>query len=205
MLDIKYAVGDKVWFSSTKDETRQHPCPDCLGKRSWKVIAPAGTEYDVSCPRCSASYQSNRSLNLSYNVYAPHVDQLTIGSVQTNTADDPDSRVKYMCVETGVGSGSVYKQSLLHKTREEAQVASEQICAIKNTTTPHIVECMKRSAEFSDYQLSNAVLESAKTLEMRINYRLSDFIGRIEYCETMDEVREEIEKIRKPEPEEQGI
>ncbi len=51
---------------------------------------------------------------------------LTIGSVRIDTAArDYSEPVEYMCVETGIGSGSVYRESHLFETESAALVAAE--------------------------------------------------------------------------------
>ena len=106
-ISPKYEIGDKVWRAYTTVEHFQHDCPDCLGEKEWKAESPAGTKYTFPCPRCSSMYQSNSALSLKYRKFVPSTQLLTIGSVRLDTADK-DHPVSYMCVETGVGSGSIH-------------------------------------------------------------------------------------------------
>jgi hypothetical protein len=48
-----------------------------------------------------------------------HIDEVTIGSVRIDTADE--NPVAYMCKETGIGSGSIYYEKNLRATRFEAE------------------------------------------------------------------------------------
>jgi hypothetical protein len=53
-----------------------------------------------------------------------HINECTIGSVQIDSADQ-ERPVRYMCVETGVGTGTVYDEKNLFKTHPEAKVWGE--------------------------------------------------------------------------------
>jgi hypothetical protein len=162
-FETKYSIGDKVWFASTTDVAKQHPCPDCKGTNRWQAIAPSGNEYSFGCPRCSARFQSNHELNLKYTAATGTVQQLTIGSVRLNTeANSYDSGTSYMCRETGVGSGSVYAEDKLFETEAEALVAAEAMAAEKNATAQYIVTRYNQTLEISDYQLDSAMIAEAK-------------------------------------------
>jgi enhancing lycopene biosynthesis protein 2 len=53
--------------------------------------------------------------------------QLTIGSVRIDT--NHESPIEYMCVETGVGSGSVWDERQLYASREEAEAVLPKMVA----------------------------------------------------------------------------
>jgi hypothetical protein len=125
----RYKIGDTVWRSYTEHTTEMLPCPDCLGTQTWKVITPAGTEMTAQCQRCENStyLRSNAKEDipsLSVRKWMPRVRSLTIGSILIDTSKDSDP-VEYMCRETGIGSGSVYYESTLYSTREEALACAE--------------------------------------------------------------------------------
>src|SRR5690606_21980316 len=65
-IETKYGIGDVVWHASTVSETKTRDCPDCKGERKWSVTSPAGGEYSIACPRCAASFMSDRDLSLKY-------------------------------------------------------------------------------------------------------------------------------------------
>lgn len=69
----KYAIGDKFYAASTKSERRSLDCPDCLGEKSFKVIAPSGDEFSMECPRCSGSTWLRDVPDLSYNHHVAEV------------------------------------------------------------------------------------------------------------------------------------
>lgn len=191
-ITTKYSVGDVVYFASYQSENKSHPCPDCKGERAWKVISPAGQEYKTPCPRCSTSYQSDRSLSLTYSAFAPFVRKLTIGSIQFNTAAGAhDEGARYMCRETGVGSGSIYDEAKLFETEEEAATASEVLCREMNSTVQWVVELYNKSLELSDYQLESAKIQEAKNMELRSRsmlYGLEALFEEIEEAESKEDI-----------------
>jgi hypothetical protein len=190
----KYKIGDFVWYASTATEPRTHPCPDCLGKRTWHVRSPAGGVYEAPCPRCTGRHQSNSCLNLTYRAHVPSVSIFTIGSIRINTADVYP--VEYMCVETGVGSGSVYDEHLLHPTKEEAEVAATILAAKNDQSVSWVKDLYNASVEFSDYELRPAVAAAEKGRVAILQYKISDMLNELETCNTMDEVRDLIKNER---------
>lgn len=168
VIETKYSVGDVVYFASTVTERKRHDCPDCLGTRKWTAQSPAGGEFEFACPRCSASYQNDRDLSLDYTAYAPTAGRLTIGSIQVNTAPGSyDHGNRYMCVETGVGSGSVYDEARLFDTEDAALAAAQAMADEQNAKTTWIVEQYNRSLSLSDYQIENAKLKTADEARSR--------------------------------------
>lgn len=196
-ITTKYSIGDTVFHASTTTERKRHPCPDCLGSRKWTAKSPAGTEYVFDCPRCSASYNSDRDLTLDYTASVPAAKQLTIGSVQFNSASGSwDHGARYMCRETGVGSGSVYNESDLFLTEEEALAAAKIKADLANTETKWIVELYNKSLSISDYQLDSATMRAAKDEKSRASsmlWNLGDLFSRIEEADSKDDILEAVE------------
>jgi hypothetical protein len=193
-LTTKYSIGDVVWHASTMTEQKQHPCPDCLGTRKWKATSPAGAEYEFGCPRCGTRYHHNRDLQLDYTAHVAHIERLTIGSIQYNTASGIyDHGARYMCRETGVGSGSVYNESDLYETEEAAQRAAEAIAALNNSSVEWVVKLYDKSLELSDYQLDSAALKLAKEAESRsrsLLWNLEGLFGSIEEADDKEAILE---------------
>lgn len=195
ILETKYSVGDVVYWATTVTEKRSRPCPDCVGTKKWKAVSPAGGEYEFACPRCSASYFSQRDLSLDYHEYTPHAVLMTIGSVRVDTADS-DYGTSYMCTETGVGSGSIYREADLFPTKDEALKSAAAKAAGQNMTVPHIVEAFNRTLEIKDHQLDSAVLSLAKKTELRSRlmlYNIEELFGAIEEASDLDAAKEAIE------------
>jgi hypothetical protein len=155
------------------------------------VTSPAGGQYECACPRCSASFQNERDLNLNYSQYVPAVGSLTIGSVRVDTNDERQN--SYMCQETGVGSGSIYYEGDLFHTRDEAMVAAEAKAAAANLETEWVVKQYDRAVKLSDYQLSSAMIEAARATKVRNEVDISMLFDDLRDCETIEQVREKLD------------
>lgn len=200
-LTTKYSIGDTVYHASTIVSKKTHPCPDCLGEKVWKATSPAGAEYSFPCPRCSASYNSDRDLMLDYQAHVPLVSKLTIGSIQVNTANGAyDEGARYMCHETGVGSGSVYDEARLFETEEEATAVAEIMAAERDKSSDWIVKLYDKSLRISDYQLSDARTKLANEAQSRATsmlWNLGDLFGKIEEAADKDEILEAVEDYKR--------
>lgn len=198
MIETKYGIGDLVYHAGTATEAKRHPCPDCNDTRKWSAISPAGNEYTFGCPRCAASYTSHNNLSLSYTATVPCVSRRTIGSIQYNSAPGIyDHGARYMCVETGVGSGSVYSEADLFTTHDEAMAAATAKAATANATVPYIVEAYNRSLEISDYQLDNALLKQAKEATSKAGqllWNVNDLFDTIKQAADKDAIAEAIDE-----------
>ncbi len=207
VIETKFSVGDKVWYAGVTTEARQHPCPDCLGERKWKAVSPAGYDYTLPCPRCSTSFSSHDELSLKYSAHIPALRLLTIGSVRHNSdtgAFSDRERNSYMCVETGVGGGSVYYESDLFETEGAASTAAQARAASADATIKHIAERYNRTLEISDYQFESALLKDAAIAASRARSRarellwnLNDLFAAIEEASDKDAILEAVEDYKR--------
>jgi len=199
-IETKYSVGDVVYCAGTTTERKQHDCPDCKGSRKWRAISPAGKDYEFDCPRCSASYNADRDLMIEYSAYKPVVHRRTIGSIQINThRGSHDEGNRYMCIETGVGSGTVYDEGRLFPSEDEALEAAQVLAASQNNTTDWIVKLYDKTLKVSDYQLDNATLKLAKEHQARSRsmlWNLADLFSEIENAADKDEIIDLVDSYR---------
>lgn len=199
-IETKYSIGDVVFIATTTIENKRHACPDCLGANEWRITSPAGGEYKIRCPRCSG-YPGNRDLSLDYSVYVARVQRLTIGSVQFNSASGScDSGVRYMCQETGIGSGSVYDEPRLFSTEEDASAAAELLAQEQNANTSWVVQKYSKSLDISEYQLDSAKIKLAKDAEIRASLMLWDLnslFNDIEEAASKDAIVERVDEYKK--------
>lgn len=129
-ITTKYSVGDTVFVGRSQWGSKPVTCPDCKGTGKWKIVANDGPNgsWNVTCQTCrnwgAGSGYGTGKVKESTRVAV--TEQRTIGSVQINTHEDcHDSGVRYMCMETGVGSGQIYPEKALFATREEAQAYAD--------------------------------------------------------------------------------
>ena len=200
-LTTKYSIGDVVWRAGTTTERKQHPCPDCQGSRKWKATSPAGGEYEFRCPRCSASSTSDHDMSLAYTASVPIVQRLTIGSIQYNTEPGSyDHGARYMCRETGVGSGSVYSEDELFETEEAATAAATAKAALQDASVEWIATLYNKTLEISDYELESGKLKQAKEVAAwarQLLWNLDDLFGRIGEAASKDEILEAVDDYKR--------
>lgn len=118
-LKPKYKIGDKVVVARVVWQAKDVTCPDCLGTKEWTVNLPSGEVFQHDCQTCRAGWYSTGTV-AEWGDF-PHYEHLTIGSVRTDTAADEKEAISYMCVETGVRTGSVYYESNIFPNMTEAE------------------------------------------------------------------------------------
>jgi hypothetical protein len=115
----KYQIGQTVFNGFGTITTENIPCPECCGETEVTVTTPAGATYKAPCVVCERGYYSDGFIKK----IAPcsEVRSLTIGSIRIDTNEKEEERISYMCIETGVGTGSIYYEPKLHLTFELAE------------------------------------------------------------------------------------
>lgn len=149
MLQPKYEIGQLIFFARSTWGERKIKCPDCLGTKEWKVVCPSGEEFQHSCSTCSHAFYATGTVSEYDDL--PKVEALTVGSIQINTADEDP--VKYMCRETGVGSGSVYPETQLFATVEEANTfAKAEVIRVKGVRQAEALKELQRNKKRGLYK-----------------------------------------------------
>ncbi len=193
-IQTKFAIGDVVYHASTCPTTKQHPCPDCKGERKWKAVSPAGAEYEFACPRCSTTFQSNSDLSLRYQAFAPAVAKLTIGSIRVDTADERGH--SYMCVETGVGSGSIYYEKDMFSTHEEAMTVAALKAAEHDKGIEWVAKLYDKTLSLSDYEMNSAEREANKAAHSEAMTKIRHFFDDLEWSDDVGSMRDVVTKFR---------
>jgi hypothetical protein len=100
--------------------------------------------------------------SLSIARYEPQIRRLTIGSITAKTHPySGDDGIEYMANETGVGSGSIYRESQLFESEAAARVTAGAEAAIKNAeidATPRVT----KARQFSGLTYTDAALVALK-------------------------------------------
>lgn len=198
-LTTKFDMSQTVWYANTTTGQFQHKCPDCNDTRAWEATSPAGGVFSVPCPRCSVQYSAHDELRLAYTKFVPAVRSLTIGQIKASTeiGEGYDAGNSYMCLETGVGGGSVYRERDLFATEAEALVAAHAKADAANTDQGSwVARQYDKTARFSDYQFSEARSEAARDRARRYGVRVGYLFEELETAETLDEVRSSVERWR---------
>lgn len=139
----EFHVGQTVWEAITVVDRGRWTCPDCAGQRTWKATSAVGEVFNIQCPRCEGSYLIGGQLRsiptLDRQVHITSVRAMTIGSIRMDTNSDPV--FDYMCKETGIGTGSIYKAGTsirrrgLYATEEAATEAAESLKQLEQEST----------------------------------------------------------------------
>lgn len=121
MLQAKFKVGQKVYAVSNKSDSREiHvKCDVCNSTGKVKVN---GRDEEYICPACKGRTETE---HYGYN-YVISYPRAKIGKVQIEEYSkkyekEYKSNVKYMLEETGVGSGSLWREDRLFATEKDAQ------------------------------------------------------------------------------------
>lgn len=116
-FDSKFDLGQKVWHIRQDFKEEFIACPSCVG---GQVPLPDGTK--LKCPRCK-----EHGLIALRNRHRWYVSgEMRIGQVRVCVGGKEDEREEYMCHETGVGSGSVWKADYFFTSAEQAQVECDK-------------------------------------------------------------------------------
>jgi hypothetical protein len=115
-----FEVGDPVFGATIQSITVHETCPDCLGKKSWAVMTPAGEAFKVECQTCMCGFETLDYIGRSQ--FEPLVIETTVGSVHVDTSNDPP--IRYML---GVGSGQVWYERDVFASREGAEAAARML------------------------------------------------------------------------------
>lgn len=184
----RFAIGEKVFIYGITQKRGRHRCPDCLGTGEWPLTTPGGSEVTVSCGRCS--WSSSDIPSLDFSEWTPYVEELTIGSIKIDTAPmHRDEHISYMCEETGIGSGSVYYESRIAPTREEAECRGQLEADSRNA------EESKSPVRLEKKHLSHVTLKDAEIQHARTESRRArGFYDRIRDLVNTDEEDEEFIK-----------
>ncbi len=137
--------------------------------------------------------------SLDYAKHVHSVQALTVGSIQIDTAKSYGDPVRYMCHETGIGSGQVYDESRLYGTKEEAETVGMTEAAAKQEVSDATPEAI-RTAHLSSLSLKDALIEQCSSAIWNSWYRarsiLEDLSGFLEEDGTLKaDDRERLEEI----------
>jgi hypothetical protein len=153
----KYGIGQSVYIAETSRTSTPIPCPDCLALGTWTVTTPAGGSVEVDCLRCKGrnAYWSELPA-LELPAYQPSTRLLTVGSVRIDTGADIDRQIEYMCVETGIGSGTLWAESDLYATESEALDAATMRARV-DTDRVQSLRAAKSAVELGRHRIADAL------------------------------------------------
>lgn len=126
-IETKYNLGDVVYNAFCYRDSYFEECPDCDGTGKWKV---EGKDLQIECKTCNQHYWHRGTGKVQKFKYFPKVKKLTIGQIRAQVGHDPE--IRYMCEETGLGSGSLWRESSLLRDKDMAEELSKILAERKN-------------------------------------------------------------------------
>jgi len=190
IIETKYAKGDVVYGATTVREQRRAKCPDCLETRKWIAKSPAGVDYELGCPRCSTGYLSDPNLSLTYLEEVGSVTKLTIGLVRFD-----GECAEYMAHETGIGSGSLWREDQLFNTEEEAKTYGDMLGKLNDAEREKHPQPMTKPPRVSDYNIGDARLEAARKENSALQWKVHDLLMEIREAETLADAIAKIDEV----------
>lgn len=124
IIESKYNIGQTVYSADYKSIQVPETCGLCLGEKTWTVKSPSGEEFQMECPACYYAYNSTG--RKWHTEITPTTKALTIGQVNYDrNYEGGGSEFRYMCEETGIGSGTVHRECHLSLDESTALVLGE--------------------------------------------------------------------------------
>lgn len=173
----RFKIGDMIWTSGFTTKMKSRKCPECDGKGEWECTSPAGNKLTFTCPMCKPYSDAARRLYLP--AYDIRVSHLTVGSIRIDTAATHRSKVEYMCLETGIGGGSIYYEDRCFETEEAARVvakASAEEWLARELAKPEY----KVRLEMYSYNLRDGLVAEAQQKASDMAYKLGDLKAAVE-------------------------
>ena len=124
MLVPKFKIGQKVYAVYCKHDTRQKPV-ECEVCNSTGHVKIEGRNEKFVCPACHGKIETE---HYGYK-YVISYRKATIGKIDIQEYAPEygyKSEIRYMLKETGVGSGTVWKEERLFATEKEANEFCEK-------------------------------------------------------------------------------
>lgn len=133
-IDTKFSCGDKVFTIGITTPQEAVTCPFCAGTGKIECV----NKEKIQCTKCYGRPQ----YKTLPKIHSVHEGVKTIGQVRYEYTESkglagetvfynykPQSKTeeKYMLVETGVGSGSLWGLDRLFATKEEAEEACKEL------------------------------------------------------------------------------
>lgn len=132
-IDTKYDLGATVYVIANAQAKAWEPCDFC--GESGRIVG--ANDEGRSCPECYGRRGRDVWLPTAWRSYGAR----TVGQVRVQIIDSPGCAgadlfkpqktrdEEYMLVETGIGSGTVWKVEQLFATAEDAAAACEALNA----------------------------------------------------------------------------
>lgn len=122
IMQSKFNLGDKIYRLGGLhiDYPKKHK--ECNVCSSTGQVTINGETF--WCPKCGGKAETDFSVSHYYRE-KPSAIAYTIGQISVRVQKDK-TEIRYMCKETGIGSGAVYCEDECFATYEEAVLATDK-------------------------------------------------------------------------------
>lgn len=121
MFQPKYFEGQLLYYADGRYCEKQIQCPDCLGRKEWKVELPNGEKFEIPCNTCQREWWEESTGFISIWGDEPIVTHVLIQSIRIDTSDK-ENPITYC-----TNDGYVCNEKQLFETRTEAMICAEEI------------------------------------------------------------------------------
>lgn len=119
-IKTKFNLGDEVFVINCYSELVKTKCPICNGN---KFINIKGRQFKCPNKDCYDGYlhhREDRKWHIAYNSF--------VGNIKFEVYRDYGGiEISYMIDQTGIGTGSVWRENTLFATEEEAQARCDEL------------------------------------------------------------------------------
>jgi hypothetical protein len=119
-LESKYNIGDSIYKIYLNYAPTKSACKKCSGR--GHIYCNDGSKMNCECWHGIVCDYTKKITE--YTIKGPY----TIGYVRIEYNDKKKKMyIDYMCHETGIGSGALYKEEDCYPTKEEAEEKIEEL------------------------------------------------------------------------------
>ena len=117
-FESQFSLGDRIFHIRRDTEQLYKECHKCRGKGELTILFPGGSQEKTDCREC----HDGRVRAGSQYSWRPQPNPLTVGKI-TVEVDGNDLTIQetYMCNETGIGSGTLYRGQHMFSKHEDAE------------------------------------------------------------------------------------
>lgn len=131
LLKSRYDIGQSVWVAQQQYEPVRNACKLCHGKGMVQIV---GSEKLAVCPECKGRgyFDGGAIYRWVLGIHSV-VGQINIKAVKT-PKKGIITTVEYMLRDSGIGSGSIWKEDQLFLTKEEAEAYCDKMNELESSS-----------------------------------------------------------------------
>lgn len=125
-MDMKFEIGEVVWWAHPDTTEKTVECPDCGGTGRLRVTFHDETQVSIPCQNCTRGFEEPTG-RIAYYDRSPSVQQVTITGV-----DITDGKTEWRTTGSVPGISSRIEEKNLSRDVDEAAKRCEEIAEQSN-------------------------------------------------------------------------